>query len=89
MASEITNEGVKLGELLLGSVNEEAPEMLWVVTRIIGKSKVEALAATRDLEVRITIRTAGINGEDHQFQRVRFASGNIGNKKRVGSLIEF
>lgn len=90
MAAEITSEGVKVGEILLGSIDEEADPMLWVVTRVIGKNKCEAVAAVRDIEIKIGIKTFGINGEDHQFKRVRFVKdGSHTVKNRLGSIIPF
>lgn len=90
--NEMTNEGVKVGEMLLGAVGDDTPLLLWTVTKVIGKSKVEALCATRDLELRITVNTRQINDSsyEHQFVRVRYvpSSESIAGLKRLGSLVK-
>jgi hypothetical protein len=78
--NEMTNEGVRVGELLLGAINDNSPVMLWTVTRVIGKSKVEAVAATREFEL----------SYDHQMLRVRYVPSeeSIAGLKRLGSLVK-
>jgi hypothetical protein len=90
--NEMTNEGVRVGELLLGAINDNSPVMLWTVTRVIGKSKVEAVAATREFELKITVSTRQINDPsyDHQMLRVRYVPSeeSIAGLKRLGSLVK-
>lgn len=88
MASEITSDGVKIGEILVGAVGE-SEEMLWVVTRVVGKYKVEAVCATRDLELKIGINTTGINGDDHDFRRARFIPRRSDADEQLGTVVPF